>query len=142
MSQVRWIKHEEEQEEQLQPLQMPCPTPAPWYSHLSCACSNQLLNLKQPESSFETAAKPLGYVCARRGREHIPTLPFSFSCSPENSSSKRCVSSWSGIGIPQSAKGPLEPLTASLDGQAGRHLLTQHTQNSHPSHSRLQLCTV
>lgn len=82
MPQVRWIKHEEEQEERLQPQQMPCPTPAPRHSHLPCACRNQLLNLKQPESSFETAAKPLGYVRARRGREHNPTLSFSFSCSP------------------------------------------------------------
>lgn len=88
MSQVRWkyteqwIWHEEEQEEQFQSLQMPCPIPAPQHSHLSCACRNQLLNLKQPESSFETTAKPLGYVCARGGREHIPSLSFSFSCSP------------------------------------------------------------
>lgn len=87
MSQVRWkysgqqIWWEEEQEE-LQSLQMPCPIPAPGHSHFSCACRSQLLNLKQPESSFETTAKPLGYVCARGGREHIPTLSFSFSHSP------------------------------------------------------------
>lgn len=69
MSQVRWkytgqqIWWEEEQEEQLQSPQMSCPIPAPGHSHLPCACRSQFLNLKQPESSFETAAKPLGYMC-------------------------------------------------------------------------------
>lgn len=75
MSQVRWkytgqqMWWEEEQEEQLQSLQMPCPIPAPGHSHLSCACRSQLLNLNQPESSFETTAKPLGYVCVCQGRK-------------------------------------------------------------------------
>ena len=55
-----------------------CPTAQPL---AACACASRLLNLKQPESSFETTAKPRGYVRAGGGREYIPTLSFGLSHS-------------------------------------------------------------
>lgn len=58
-----------------------CGHPVPLLPHgASHACMSQLLNLTQPQSSFETPAKPRGYADAGGGRESIPTLSFGLSC--------------------------------------------------------------